>query len=558
MSTPLPEISPWYDYDPETGVGNPSTPIKASRLNGWADEVRGVAQEAVDRAEAAADEAESVVTGGVDAATATNLTNPASATRSALNGVIDGEIVPDVIDELAGAVVQRSGTGVSALPLTGSRGTGNLQVGPNVAGVSPVDTWHNGFPGFVRCADGSLLASYRRADGHANSTVSTIVMTRSYDFGRTWSPTWTVFSDVSDGYGMFTRLASGRLALVGQSKVGAVGSGATGTYVAVSYSSDNGSTWSAPVKVPFTHTDWTYYSGNLVELADGAQVVMAYGHNTGATSNAWSVRVMRSTNGGATWTNEVTIADGTSPVRDYSEGTVNLLPDGSIMALFRSDVIGSMQRSVSTDGGLTWSAPTSVFTGTGRPAWILLDSGAVVCTYRAITGSAHVIRTSWDNGLTWSAERQVAPVTTQSVYSQIEQVSSGLVGMIYADEVSSTQAATRFKYLMDGAGGTPLGDTAGDTGYNNTGWTVGSGWSLADSSGFSGLSWRIKGGWAFIYGIGTKASFAANEVIATAPWQLRPDRIITNGRYRIDPDGSVRVVAAGTTNTIVELTYPVL
>lgn len=87
MGTPLPEISPWYDYDPETGVGNSSTPIKASRLNAWSGEVRDVAQEAVDRAEAAADQAQTVAESTTDTLVRALLLNAASTTRIAADAL---------------------------------------------------------------------------------------------------------------------------------------------------------------------------------------------------------------------------------------------------------------------------------------------------------------------------------------------------------------------------------------------------------------------------------------------------------------------------------------
>lgn len=74
MSESLPEIMRWKNYDPDTGVGDPSTPLTATRLNTYSESIEArtqaavdAANDAVEAAEAAAAQAEDVVTGGLDA-----------------------------------------------------------------------------------------------------------------------------------------------------------------------------------------------------------------------------------------------------------------------------------------------------------------------------------------------------------------------------------------------------------------------------------------------------------------------------------------------------------
>lgn len=116
----------------------------------------------------------------------------------------------------------------------------------------------------------------------------------------------------------------------------------------------------------------------------------------------------------------------------------------------------------------------------------------------------------------------------------------------------------QLEYSTDGTTWTTV--VAGDTGYVTAGIVAASGWTLGDAAGYRGLSYRIAMGMCFVYGVATKASYVANEVIATLPAAARPERIINNGSggngNRVDPDGSLRVLVAGTANTIVYIMYP--
>jgi hypothetical protein len=555
VSEPLPEIVPEFkNYDPETGVGDPSTPLSAALLNTWKDSVQVRTQEAVDRAEAAAGVAEQ----STDELVAGVVANSGSDTRASLDEYTETVVTPGVIEQLGASVVKRiddraSVLSWSALPVSGSPRSGNINPGSASVAVSPPGAYE-AFPGLCLCPDGSLLATWRSASAHGWAPGSTTKAARSYDLGQTWSAPWTIYTNPAQdiGYGMLTTLSDGRIACIGQYRSAAP---ATGSLCVIMFSHDNGLNWGPSAVVPFTFTDYSYAAGNVIELLDGSLLAIGYGKNTADTFS--STRTLRSLDGGVTWQDERVVANGPGTSNNFNEATIGRLPNGQIMALIRSeDTPRKIWRSVSTDEGLSWSTATALFEGWGRPAWARLSSGGVVMTYRGNTDLSHLYRTSWDNGVTWTSPRQLdGPSPRQSVYTQLEELAPGLVAVIYADDTPAL-ANVRFKYLMDGTGLSPLGDLSNDTGYSTLGITAGSGWSLAAASGYTALSWRVKNGYSNINGIGSKASWAANEVIGIVPQALWPDRIIWQGNARIDTTGNVRAVAAGTGNIVVSLMYP--
>lgn len=98
---------------------------------------------------------------------------------------------------------------------------------------------------------------------------------------------------------------------------------------------------------------------------------------------------------------------------------------------------------------------------------------------------------------------------------------------------------------------------ANDTGSVTAGIVAGSGWSLAAASGYEGLSYRIKSGWVFVYGVVSKASWSASDTIATLPAAAWPDRLVNNQTHRVSAAGVIQINASGTTNTVVDLIYPI-
>jgi hypothetical protein len=442
----------WHNYDPETGTGDPSTPLTADKLNQWTSDIVAVSDAAEGYAADAAQSALDAVA-PTDAQVA-DLIVTASATRAALEDITigRGDRGTLALHTVPGSVFGTAGSGNVGIP-------GRFRTLIGATGLSQA------FPALALCDDGTLLAIWRQAPAHSVDITGQLFLSRSTDLGDTWSTPVLILDDATvdqrDPY--LRRLATGRLALTYFKSVGAA------ITSAIRYSDDNGATWSAEVALPFTFTAWAAASG-VVELADGTLVAFGYGKETAGTYT--STRSLRSTDGGATWTGEAVM--GVHASRDYNEVNVTVV-GGTLVALIRSDdgdgggTDPGIYRTTSVDGGVTWAAPTLVIAGWGRPGLVRLSSGALVATYRSFgAGFArhHMVVTSWDNGVTWSAASflHYDALVMQSVYVQLVEVARGLVGIVYADEYSTTNGLIRFKYLVDGVGFTPLGDQRLTTG----------------------------------------------------------------------------------------------
>src|SRR5690606_3720919 len=80
----------WKDYDPETGVGDPSTPLAAQTLNEWGadvEQIRADAENFRNQAQEFAEQAEAPT----DAMVASVVANPSSDAHAAVAGVIDAK-----------------------------------------------------------------------------------------------------------------------------------------------------------------------------------------------------------------------------------------------------------------------------------------------------------------------------------------------------------------------------------------------------------------------------------------------------------------------------------
>lgn len=224
------------------------------------------------------------------------------------------------------------------------------------------DTNYNSFPGFCVAPNGDLVAAWRVGTSHIEGNTG-IVRKISSDGGATWGAAATVVSGVSFDYGTvtLTTLSDGRIACLTWRRPATGGTPSTGMSEAVRvvFSSDNGSTWGSEVVV----TDAAVFDakcvveGPIVEEADGGLIVPVWGRDVAYTGDNHSVKLLRSSDGGATWAVVSTIADGVADGKFYNESGVVILPDGRYMAIVRDEDTTAMFRSLSSDKGATWSTP---------------------------------------------------------------------------------------------------------------------------------------------------------------------------------------------------------
>lgn len=391
-----------------------------------------------------------------DAAVASLLSNPASATAlaaveaaSATYGAPIAALEADVVTRATVEAAASTATGVSRHALA-------LQVAPTSTTI--FDDRYEAFPSLVRLPDGRLFCTWRSATDHLVFD-GVIKGCWSSDMGRTWTTPVTLLDDAQDLRDpSVTLLADGTLIM---SLFKHDGVKPQGMYV--STSDDDGETWSALTLTVQHFTDWNAVSAPIVELADGTLVLAFYGRNNSATYE--SSATLRSTDGGATWAFGGTMADGATLGASAQEPQIGLLADGTtLLGLIRGSN-GQMYRTASTDGGLTWAATTNPYgSATARPTFVQTATGAIITVYRWSTNSNRAAaRLSTDNGVSWTTNPvPITPEPGDMQYVGMVEVAPGVIAVAISEEgTAGTDATITFRYLLNGYGQTPLGDSTG-------------------------------------------------------------------------------------------------
>lgn len=232
------------------------------------------------------------------------------------------------------------------------------------------DSKHYGFPGFVILPSGDWYAVCRRGTTHNGVTGDhtadgQIVSFRSTDQGATWSAAAVIQEDAALDLRDPTLqlLSDGRLALLYFSYDWAL---PAPTGVLVSYSSDDGATWTAPEVLPFTGSSWEACSGPIVEVSPGHLMAFAY-------SSSNQLRIVSSTNNGVTWAAEASILTG------FAYGTqepfAGIRLDGRVEVHLRDIYVNAWtptyrHRVIRQPDG-SWTTPEVFAEWTsGRPQWV--------------------------------------------------------------------------------------------------------------------------------------------------------------------------------------------
>jgi hypothetical protein len=159
----------------------------------------------------------------------------------------------------------------------------------------------------------------------------------------------------------------------------------------------------------------------VLEQADGSLLLIANDYNRpDGRTRVWArVFCLRSTDGGATWTEHGRVGDGAAERLHFLEPGWVRRRDGRIIAMLRTRGEGAAEtrevppagflfQSDSADGGRTWSKPqpTPLW---GFPAHLLeLRDGRILCSYGYRQKPYGVRATfSGDGGRTWDVAREL-------------------------------------------------------------------------------------------------------------------------------------------------------
>lgn len=329
----------------------------------------------------------------------------------------------------------------------GIRSLGAADILQHEVYLSGQDGYHTyRIPAIVRTNKGTLLAF---AEGRRHSARDwgdiDVLLKRSTDGGRTWSPQITVADFGEDTAGNPAPVVDRRTGTIwllltrnpGQVQEKNILPGLSGPTrtVWLTYSRDDGRSWARPVEITASvkRPEWSWYATgpiNGIQLRSG-RLLVPCDHVVQADLSQRYSHVIYSDDGGRTW------RLGGSAGPDCNESTVAELSDGTLMLNMRS-YAGKNRRAVSLsrDRGLTWSPPRSdealvepvcqaslIRVGKSKPAWLLFSNPA---STRRVNMT---VRLSRDEGNSWSVSKTIHE--GPSAYSNLVELKGGMIGLLY-------------------------------------------------------------------------------------------------------------------------------
>lgn len=361
-------------------------------------------------------------------------------------------------------------------------------------------------PAIVKSKKNTLLAF---AEGRVNNCGDTgdidIVLKRSTDGGKTWSPLQLVNEGGGDTHGNPVPIVdkvTGRILLVTTYNKGRTDDKACDTPCPrtphLQYSDDDGATWSAPVdmssQMKLPEWDWWVATGPVhgIQLTKGKHAGrLVFGIcgevSDGTASYRNDAALVYSDDHGRTWhvgaNGKTTFPQGGTFTQKPQEITVTELADGSVYAGGREQggtAVGNRTYAISKDGGNTfstqWTPIPDLVTPTVQGAVLHLDRPGPDRTLFSSPSDTDrrrwmMIRSSYDSGRSWESAEQGTRITSDwSGYSDLVQISSSKVrnaeiGLMYEGGPVDARDEIRFARFTEDYLGyrKPVGPTTPDT-----------------------------------------------------------------------------------------------
>ncbi|MEV0118907.1 sialidase family protein [Streptomyces sp. NPDC050844] len=331
-------------------------------------------------------------------------------------------------------------------------------------------------PAVVRTVKGTLLAfAEGRVDDCSDAGDIDIVVKRSHDGGRTWSPLQVINEGAGDTHGNPAPIVdrrTGRIVLAETYNTGRT----DGQNCAVpcdrtphlQYSDDDGRSWSAPrdLSDQILPKDWNswYATGPVhgLQLTRGKHAGrLVFTANTetwdGSRVTANHAALIVSDDGGKNWKigakdSYPIPAEGTFRQKP-SEMTITERPDGTVYVSGREQDgtdLGHRTHTISRDGGGSFTAPFKAIPDLYTPQvqGSTLQFGKrmlLACPGDPDRRRTMQIRSSYDGGRTWdSVDRGTTVTTDWSGYSDLVRADDGHVGLLYEGGAVDARDEIRF------------------------------------------------------------------------------------------------------------------
>lgn len=289
-----------------------------------------------------------------------------------------------------------------------------------------------------------------------------LVVRRSTDGGRTWSPLAVVADDGPNTLGNPCPVVDRTTGVIwlpftrslGQDTEKEIIDGTSDgrTQVWLTHSTDDGVTWAKPTNISAqaTRADWTWYGtgpGFGLQLPSGRLLIPSY--HAIAKTGIYQVHSLFSDDHGRSWQIGGNLRDETTEPQAAlrRDGTLvinarNIFPRNQ--AEVRHRVVG-----ISRDGGTTWTEVTEdpTLTDSSCEASLLVYSGlaegAAPSDARSIWAFSNppgpgrrrlTVRLSYDEGKTWPVAKLIEPVASE--YSSLTRLPDHAIGLLYERDVT--------------------------------------------------------------------------------------------------------------------------
>lgn len=256
--------------------------------------------------------------------------------------------------------------------------------------VSRDDSIYEAWPDVALCDSGSMICVFSECNHHSDRNNARIAYVISDDRGRTWSDKKYLSEKAvrtPENLGPYyncariSKLSDGRIAVVCDLIKGPHEEAANNTEIHLWFSSDDGKTWSGPVRTPA----YGIVPERLFELKSGRWLLAA--HHRNKETGKLTEYVWYSDDKGNTWSERICLA---MDVRyNLCEvGLVEVEPDVVVGFMRENSMQGfDCFKAISRDGGETWEGVYNVpVPGCHRPTVGLMQDGRLLMTYRYLQG----------------------------------------------------------------------------------------------------------------------------------------------------------------------------